>query len=1100
MTTQSVRNEMLIDGTWADVSIYTRGRDTANVSIARGGTGEQAYLSSGTCNFTLNNRDGRFSNRNPTSPYFGLIGLNTQFRSGLTTSSPYIRFIDASDTDGNYDGAEVVTADKAALDITGDIDIRMELDLEDWNGRYGQVLASKYTVSGNQRSWYLLTDKTGNLNFSWSPDGTLGAVIPSVPSTNPRLSGRCAIRVTLDVNNGSGGYTVTWYTSTSITGTWTQFSQTVTTGGTTSIFSGSGNLEIGAINGAAGRQATFSGVIPLVGKVYGFELRNGIGGSKVAEITMSGRTRGDTSWSDGLGNTWTCAASAAVDDSDYRFWGETSNLPQRWDSTGTDVFVPVQAGDLLQRLQSGRKPLRSPIYRNLSRYTLDQWNTCEDGGDATTLGAAAGNAGTISETSFVSDTDFPGADGVLSFTADTGYAQANIVTPSNTGTAFWLWYFKLNAIPASSIEPLYVFYTGGTLAKVAFSVSLTTWTITATSSAGAVIGTSSVAFGSTPPNEWTAMRLLLTQSGSDINFEWAWYGIGGAFTSGTSGTWTGFTCGRPKGYLIPAFTGKSGMRMSHIVLNRADVAFSDPTFTGSTNAYVGEDPLTRFGRLAREEGVPWFIRGRTDGIVTMGAQTPKNLVDLWQECAEVAGALLYCPRDKFGVTIRSMNNIINRYPLPEINYSSFHLSGQIEPEEVTTGVVNDMTASRPSGSFRRYVKTSGARNVNDPSTDPEGIGTYDATITRNVGADDDLQTQAEWEVALSTWDELRYPSLQVELHRSPFTSSTSLTESVKRLDLGDAFTLADLPSWLPPEDVDQLVRGYSETYDNFLRTIVFNCTAYGPYDFGIWADDVADVGLKRYDSASTTLAATKAAGVSPLGFTSSNLGDIWTVRYANFDAVCYENGKPGERFTCLWISNVGSIAALEGGFETGITGWTASGTMTLTQSTDFAHVGTYSCKGVVTGSPSTASILNSAQITVSATTAYSAVIWVYATTSVANVNIIITWYTSGGVFISNSTGVAATLAANTWTQFTVSATSPGTAGLARYGVIVTGSPAAGTTIYADDFDMIATASGVGSAGPYVQTVYVTRAVNGIAKSLPSGSEIHVFERGYWGRG
>lgn len=1101
MANQPIRNEMLINGTWTNVTTYTRGRDTANMSITRGSSAEQGFLSNGTLDFTLNNRDGRFSNRNPNSPYFGLIGRNVQFRSGMSGMDKHVRLIDASTSTGAYDGAEISTADKAALDITGDIDIRIDIEPDDWNGGYVQLLAGKYVNSGgsNQRSWYLYLNERGMPGMVWSTDGTLAGRITTEPSTNPQLSGRMALRVTLDVNNGSGGYTATWYTSTSIAGSWTQIGQTVTTSGTTSIFSSTANLEIGDINGASDRQDAVTGAVPLIGRVYGFELRNGIGGSKVAEIELSGRTRGDTSWSDGLGNTWTCAASASVDDEDYRFWGQTTRLPQKWDGTGTDIYVPASCGDRLQLVQNVKKPLRSPIYRNLSRYTLDSWHTCEDGSTASSLGAAAGNAGIISEASFVSDADLVGSDGVLSYDADTGYATATAPTGSNTGTAFWLWYFKLTAIPAGTIEPLYVYYSGGTLARVALSVGVANWTITAYKTDGTTLGTSSTAHSTAPPNNWVAMRLKLTQNGSNIDYEWAWYPIGYVTTFGTSGTWNSATCGRPSSWLTPSFTGKSGMRHAHIVLNRADVAFSDYTFTSSTNAYVGEDPTDRFARLAIEEGIPWFVRGKRDQGPGMGPQGTKTLVDLWQECAAVCEGMLYSPRDKYGVTLRTFGNIANRFPLPEISYTSNHLVGSLDPDEVTSGVTNDVTANKENGSFRRYVKTSGSLNVNDPTTDPNGAGLLDSTITRNVNDESELLTQAQWEVFRSTWDELRYPTVQLELARDQFTANASLTTSVRRFDLGDAFALTDLNTgWLPPEDVKLLIRGYTETYDNKLRGFSLNCTPYGPYDFGLLADSMSSPQVKRRDSSDTTLASTVTSTASPLTFSTVTAQNRWTLDYANYDAVLWENGQPSERFTILWTSNVGSLAPLEGGFETGITGWTSSGTMTLTQSTDFAHVGTYSCKAVVTGTPSTASVLNNTQVAVSPSVSYTATIWVYSTSSVNNVTARIAWYTGAGVFLSNS-GTAITLSANTWTKVTITATSPGTAGLARYGMIISGSPATGTTVYLDDVDLVLDSNGLTSAGPYQQIVHVTRSVNGIVKAGTAGSEIHVFQRGYRGR-
>src|SRR6185437_4583172 len=52
----------------------------------------------------------------------------------------------------------------------------------------------------------------------------------------------------------------------------------------------------------------------------------------------------------------------------YRFWGEVSEWPVKWDVTGTDVYVDIQCSGLLRRLnQSTTATLGSPLSRYYSR-------------------------------------------------------------------------------------------------------------------------------------------------------------------------------------------------------------------------------------------------------------------------------------------------------------------------------------------------------------------------------------------------------------------------------------------------------------------------------------------------------------------------------------------------------------------------------------------------------------------------------------------------------------------------------------------------------------------------------------------------------------
>ena len=73
--------ELLVDGSWVNVTSRVMVRDNnGQISITRGQSSEGRSPDPGTCNFQLNNRDGLFSPSNPTSPYYGKIGRNTQLR------------------------------------------------------------------------------------------------------------------------------------------------------------------------------------------------------------------------------------------------------------------------------------------------------------------------------------------------------------------------------------------------------------------------------------------------------------------------------------------------------------------------------------------------------------------------------------------------------------------------------------------------------------------------------------------------------------------------------------------------------------------------------------------------------------------------------------------------------------------------------------------------------------------------------------------------------------------------------------------------------------------------------------------------------------
>ncbi|WP_017601655.1 hypothetical protein [Nocardiopsis lucentensis] len=75
--------ELRVDGTWVDITrdVYTR----EDIAIVRGRPDEGDEVDPGKCSLVLNNRQGKYSPRNPRSPYYRRIGRNTPIRVGVNT-------------------------------------------------------------------------------------------------------------------------------------------------------------------------------------------------------------------------------------------------------------------------------------------------------------------------------------------------------------------------------------------------------------------------------------------------------------------------------------------------------------------------------------------------------------------------------------------------------------------------------------------------------------------------------------------------------------------------------------------------------------------------------------------------------------------------------------------------------------------------------------------------------------------------------------------------------------------------------------------------------------------------------------------------------
>lgn len=201
----------------------------------------------------------------------------------------------------NFTGTNGVyweTSDKAALDIIGDIDIRAEV--EDVQGASNRTIISKYTPT-TQQSYEWRYNGFGFDELVWSTTGA-NAITDTLG-----ISGRRAVRVTMDVVNGTDRV-LSWYYSDSdeIDGSWTHRSGSPkTVAGTTSIFASTAVCRIGARSDAAGAN-------PFNGKIRRVELRNLIDGTVVANPDFRYVAPGAASFVDSAGNTWTAVGGATT--------------------------------------------------------------------------------------------------------------------------------------------------------------------------------------------------------------------------------------------------------------------------------------------------------------------------------------------------------------------------------------------------------------------------------------------------------------------------------------------------------------------------------------------------------------------------------------------------------------------------------------------------------------------------------------------------------------------------------------------------------------------------------------------------------------------
>jgi len=876
------KTEILIDGVWVDISSRVRGEGGREaIKIVRGRTNQQSRLSPQHGEFTINNRDGLFSNRNPTSAYFRKLPRNTQLRISAGTGDTYLRL----PTDMTSDvTSRASTPDTATLDIVGDIELRVEIFPYSWRPMSGgMILLTKYRASGNQRSWALSLNPQGFVTLIWSPDGINNVAVQSDVAI-PATTGKLAIKATLDVVDGANK-TVRFFTASSIDGTYTQLGTTKTTPGTTSIYSSSVSVCVGQGDSST---SLFTGWSPFRGRFYKARVYDGIGGTVRTNPDFTVQALGATSFVDSNGLTWSMTGKSRITSDRLRIWGELSSLPQSWDKSGRDVWVNATVSGLSRRLIQGKPPLQSPIFRALSGRSLTSYFTMEDGSQSTSAATFVESTkpAAVTDVAFASENDLPGAKTSAQFTSNLGRFIGVPLSTAATGTAYFTFYFKLSSLPAVAANFVKL-TTSGTARTIYVLVNTGSFTFQFWDSDGTVLSSSTVAFGGAdmiPTGRWMAMNILLTASGGNVSWTARWSNVAAETFVGSVPLLFAGTVGRFVNIDIRAANSASftDLAFAHVHTSTSDLDFVNDDLAKAANAYLGETAANRILRLGREENVAVEITGDPVQTETMGYQGVKTFFDLFLECANADGGIPGESRDSLALTYRTRIDLEHRSNVI-LNYGNEELSEIPQSVEDDDGVMNDVTVTREGGSSGRREITSGYMSVNDP---PNGIGRYSTDETLNVELDSRLTDIASWIANASSRDEARYPNISVAMHRSKVVDNADLLLKMLAADLGDTAVLTTLPGWIPPEDVYSLIQGYTERMGKRTWDWVANTTPAGTYDTGRY-DYETERGRTRWGHAGSTLAADINTSTTTILLASAAIAPTtavatWTVNAASY--------------------------------------------------------------------------------------------------------------------------------------------------------------------------------------------------------------------------
>ncbi|MFC6017211.1 hypothetical protein ACFP2T_13465 [Plantactinospora solaniradicis] len=824
---------------WVDITADVRlGRANSGggITITRGrqNWGQDADFS--TVDLTINNRTGKYTARNPRAEYYGIIGRNTPIRIRVNelAGSGWVNI---------PTGGQLTTPDVAALDITGDIDVRVDAALTGWVS--GATLASKYSTATDERSWAFLVDTGGNLGLYWSPNGTFASRLyaESTAPVSVQPGARLAVRVTLDVNNGAAGNTTTFYTAPTLAGPWTQLGSPVVKVGTTSIHPGGDVVQVGREDGLTDP--------PACGRLYGLEIRNGINGTAVANPTFADQDPSAFTITDAAGRVWTLNEVNVVNPA-YRIAGEVVAWPPRWDVSEKDKWVPLEATGILRRLGVGARPVLSPLHRYWQTRPILRFWPVEDtaGADQVSSGLPGGQAAVPSGgVNFAGDDTLPGATRVATLPEGAQIRFPGVTQVSGTAWSV-LWYFKLPQVPTFT-APLVQIRSNGRVTRWEVSATSTEYLITGFDVDGNSVTSNNTGHG-TAPTEWIAMQLTVIQDGANVDWYGYWQAVSDPetlyYTGDPPPTYAG-SIGAPVEAMAEGDADSIDMAFGSLVIGEGNIPWSTNR-RDAAGGHLGETAADRIRRVgADENGIPISIIGDPTHTAPMGRQRPGTLPEVLRDCARADGGILFEDRGRVGLVYRTRESLYNQSSLT-LSYSTGHVSPPFEPVDDDQLTQNDITATRADGGSYRTVQETGPLNVQEPGTDPDAVGVYAATPTVNVAASSQLPDVAGWLKHLGTWAQGdRYASIHADLTHPSYTGDMAMTRAVAALDSGDVPQVDDLPDWVAPGPAPVMVQGATEVIDAYDWDITFNATPGGP-----WKVAVAD-GDQRAPADGSTLVA-----------------------------------------------------------------------------------------------------------------------------------------------------------------------------------------------------------------------------------------------------
>jgi hypothetical protein len=780
--------------------------------------------------------------------------------------------------------------------------------------------------------------------------------------------------------------------------------------------------------------------------------------------------------------------------SNRRFHGFVSEWPTRWRGIVDVSRTPVTANGLLHRLGQGSQSLDSAIRRwvpRLTDYVVAYW-PLEDEGGALAAGIQGVRSGTARGDVQFASADKHGSKPLLTVGGQQ-HGQFWLPVPSFTPVSNgWRldFLFRMDQAPTAARNTLRVQTSSPNAAR--WEIQFTDPTLSSLfrvlvfNSDGTQVHSKSEAYHADVIGNWLRITLRVVLFGGSITYEAQVHlldtpDLMPVQLHSLSDSVTGTSVGRPVRLVAGPIDENNPRSYGHVVVSKWDNSTADPFQFIAENGFPHETAGRRILRLCFEENAPLSVVGDVDDTMPMGPQPTDTFLNILRECETADGGDLH-DQDASGSGLVYRTRVSKQDQAIALNLTCDDVLSDPEPTDDDRYLRNDITVSRPGGSSAT-------------ATDEESVrteGHYPDALSANVASDRRLPHIASWQKGRGTVDEMRWPLISF----NPLRNGETLKDDWLALRVGDRLGVENAWPQIPGVEVDQVVDGWTERLTEKHMRVDLNCSPAAPWN-NIFTMDDPDLGRLAF----------RAYLAEDVDDNDTSFDIVIPVRRAINEGGTFE----GELLTPNAPFN-GWFATLSSGFE---------------RSSEQAFRGLASGELTPSGSAGAMRLESPAARVAAGVSDYRVSAWVFSPGGGFDVRIEAVFYVNiGGVWVvpfgtpaGSQVGSYVTVPAGQWTRLTLAAQFPGwdtsTPGIPELGTVqlrYQDNPASGSDVlYVDEAEFGVQGGGLATSGVFpvdfmiggeqvtvsavgamtngIQTLTVTRSVNGIVKSHPAGTDV-----------